>query len=452
MDKLHLSFIGIGAFVIFFISSCGILQKVTEAQNTSRSTWRIIQQDIFEPKCVVCHRSGTSYYTQSRLDLTEEMAYRSLVNVTPNNSVAAIQQLVLLSTISGIEALSKSFLWKKIDPSHADHLKNDQMGSLMPIGNKLLTQGELKFIESWIKAGAPKTGIVANESYLRDTSQPSLNVFIPLETPSNGMQIRLGPFSVSFNFEREFLYYYPLYHTEPIYINRIDLSMRPGTHHFIMYLLPPTSAKPVSHIYRDIRTSSGENNNVLFDIAHNQAHFLFGSQWLRHSSELPAGVAFKIEPGSGFDFNSHYPNYSPESIQGEIYINLYTIQTPQKIAKIFQINNTKIYLPPKTKVILKDETVFNERRYVFQLVSHMHAKGQSFKTFIKGGKQDGKLIYEEYDWQHPTPKHFDPPLILEAGQGLRIETSYYNPTDQDVFFGLKSTDEMMILYGFYYTE
>jgi len=45
---------------------------------------------------------------------------------------------------------------------------------------------------------------------------------------------------------------------------------------------------------------------------------------------------------------------------------------------------------------------------------------------------------------------FDPPLVVKQGEKIRLKTTYNNWTDETITFGLRSTDEMMILFGAYY--
>ena len=75
-----------------------------------------------------------------------------------------------------------------------------------------------------------------------------------------------------------------------------------------------------------------------------------------------------------------------------------------------------------------------------------------FKAFIDGGARSGELVYIAYDWEHPPILELDPPLVLESGQGLRLEATYNNTTSRTLRFGLLSVDEMMILFGAYYVD
>ena len=75
---------------------------------------------------------------------------------------------------------------------------------------------------------------------------------------------------------------------------------------------------------------------------------------------------------------------------------------------------------------------------------------KEFSVIIKGGTRDGELVYWTDDWQHPPIMSYDPPIKLNSGEGLQIITTYDNPLNEAVTFGFRSTDEMMILFGWYY--
>jgi len=88
----------------------------------------------------------------------------------------------------------------------------------------------------------------------------------------------------------------------------------------------------------------------------------------------------------------------------------------------------------------------------FQIFSHAHEHMLEFQVRIVGGNRDGELIYIAYDWEHPPILELDPPLYLDIDQGLELEATYFNWTDDTLEFGLLSEDEMMILFGYYYKE
>ena len=69
---------------------------------------------------------------------------------------------------------------------------------------------------------------------LNDNSMYNPPSFEPLDPPPIGIQYHIGPFDVYPNTEREFLYHVPSLDSD-YYVNRVEMSMSQGTHHFILY-------------------------------------------------------------------------------------------------------------------------------------------------------------------------------------------------------------------------
>jgi len=437
------------------IASCTVNETEPIAGEPT-SSWEVIQSNILEPNYVVCHTAGTSFARESDLILTKDVAYNSLINKTPNNAVAAEDGLKLLES-NGLESLYNSFLWEKIDAPNQEHFYDDHpaYGSIMPLGLPSLTNGELAYIKAWIIAGAPETGFVADISLLDDTDRFELpdNNFVALPLPTSGVQLHLGPFDVRPNFERELYQYQKLGNTEDIFVNRFEITMRQGSHHFILYDFAPGTVLPIENEIRDIRNENNQYNIPTLLSIQNQV-FVFGTQLRNTDFSYPPGVALKIPAGKGFDLNTHYPNYSATTITGELYVNLHTIDPAQVEyeAKELFLNNLNFSLPPHQETMVTSEFIFRERRNIFMLTSHAHQQLKEFRIFIKGGPRDGELVYYTNNWEHPVLLDFDPPLVLEAGEGLSGEAIYDNQTDRTLQFGLLSTEEMMIIFGSYYLD
>ena len=86
--------------------------------------WQVIQQSIFNTKCIMCHTEGASFAEQSGLILTEGNAYEELINAIPTNIHAAEDGLELVGT-EGISSLYSSFLWEKINAPNSEHFYED---------------------------------------------------------------------------------------------------------------------------------------------------------------------------------------------------------------------------------------------------------------------------------------------------------------------------------------
>jgi hypothetical protein len=421
-----------------------------------QATWEVIQTNILAANCTSCHAPGTSVARQSGLVLTAEAAYSQLVNAAPRNPAAASDGLVRVSDKGGLD---QSYLWHKINAEH-DQPGSSGYGETMPPGGPLLTRGELEFIRAWLLAGAPREGVVADPALLADTQRLEAEPFSPPAPPANGLQLHLGPFPVAANFEREVFYYQPLNTAADLFVNRIEVAMRPGSHHFLAYIFPdytPDDVIPQPEVLRDLRDETGsyvdENGEDLFDWRAMQYHQPIAvSQLRRLDYQLPAGVAIRVPAGAGIDLNAHYANYGDQAIEGEAYLNLHLIEPAQvqHEVEIFALSNFDIDLPPGQMITLEKEFRFKKKRHILQLVSHAHDRMVEFRAAVLGGPRDGELVYTSLDWEHAPLIELDPPLVLEEGQGFKITATYDNQTGRRLNFGFTRRDEMMILYGFSY--
>jgi hypothetical protein len=420
------------------------------------STWEQIQRTILNRQCTTCHLTGSSFARQSGLVLQEDVAYEQLVEAAPRNAAAAADGLVRVSSRGGLPGLLRSFLWEKINAEEQDHFYSDHphYGALMPLGQPSLTRGELELIRQWIEAGAPALGVVAAAALLQDTSRYTAPEFVVLEPPEEGIQLHLGPFEVWATDDREFLYYEPLTTAEDLYVKGYEISMRPGSHHFIAYNYPEGGEVPVPQQYRDIRNAQGKHDfavvvevNELFP-----QRFFIGTQTPYVNYRFPPGVALRLPAGSGFDLNAHYVR-SDQVETGEVYANIYTVERDQVevVAEPGNFNNLSIELPPGEITTLRRKFFFEETRHIIQMWSHAHEHMLEFSIQAVGGERDGELLYWTNDWEHPPLLELDPPLTMGAEEGLELITTYNNWTDETIRFGFRGSDEMQFVFFISYS-
>ena len=442
------------------------------SNNELRDTWEIINQDIITPKCASCHYTGSFYSELSDLILEEDVAYEQLNNRAPNNQSANENGLTLLSNEGGLYGLLISYLWEKINVNNEIHFYNEhpQYGEIMPLGGPYLTNGELNFIEDWIWAEAPEIGIVADPLILNDNSVYEPPEFEVLDPPSLGVQYHIGPFEVLSNTEREFLYYVPPLSNE-YYVSRVEMSMAPGSHHFIAYQFSDNTvlSEPEEYTIRDFHLPYATPFDTFMNLtALNEHVFVFGTQWPSWDYSFPDGVALQVDSEYGLDLNPHYFNYTNDTIFGEIYFNIHTslIQDVEHIAGILQLGSNDIYLPPNQETTL--EEVFSTNQIIngmnidvpngatslniFQLFSHAHQLMTRFDILLLHANGEEELLYTALDYQHPPILQLDPPLEIQLGQSLIARATYNNTTDEVVTFGLFSTSEMMLIFGLGYFE
>ena len=342
----------------------------------------------------------------------------------------------------------KLLLW---DPNQAR-----SFGAAMPLGNTSLSVGQLEFIKQWIEAGAPETGEVADAKLLDDTALPAFAPFAPLMPPpaGKGIQVRIEPFQVQPNFERELFVYRSLNNPAPIYVTRMETRMRSNSHHLLLYDFQgttPAAVIPPTDVIRDIRNPDGSLNfaNILPMAYH---VFFGGSMTPTGGYAFPPGVALRLPANAALDFNVHYVNTSAAPIMGEAYANLYTVEPSQvqQVASTINLANLNLQLPPMQRTTVTKTFPFSTTTRVLVLSSHMHKLGERFVIRVSGGARDGEIVYENTDWEHPRVITFDSPIVLQPGEGLTSIITYNNTTPRAVSFGLTSEDEMGIIFGYTY--
>ena len=408
------------------------------------------------------------------------VSYQSLINEYPKNLSATGDGLFRVSTASSSdttahEGLGESFLIEKIDAPSVDHLNNDHpgYGSIMPLGAPYLTNGQIDFIKEWIKEGAPDTNHVADIALFDDIERYDPD-FIPLDVPDNGIQIHLGPFEVLPNQETEFFYYSELNNDNDLYINRVEMEMRSGSHHFILYTYPENFWISIEDsVQRNLRNLDGSYNESVVSIMAYQIFFT-GTQWPQLDVTFPSNVGLRLPTNTVIDQNPHYINYSDEPYLGEVYTNLHFLDSePVHIAEILQLNVIEeLYLPPNDTTTIEKTFMFNdilgvhnvdeetvEIITVLQMFSHAHEKMLEFEVFFidNDPSTEDEQIYYNNDWEHPPINYYGEEYLYEAieilpDEGLRLKASYYNWTNDPLDFGFLSTDEMMILFGYFYIQ
>jgi len=417
-----------------------------------KASFTLMQERILTPTCatVGCHASDKDpSFAQHGLVLTANMAYQNLVNVVPKNSLAKTDGLMRVKPFVSAQSL----LFHKLN-TDASHHAGKQYGNLMPLGSDPLSVGQIEFVRRWIDAGAPREGSVVDATLLDDKT-PSVT-YAPFELLSKpatgqGFQLNLPQFSVTPNFERELFMRRELGNTADVYVNRVQVKMRPNSHHFIAYGYKSLNALPAVDQIRDLRNPDGSANLLTFLSMQNHI-FVAGTQTSTHDYTFPEGAALLIPANTSLDLNAHYVNKTSVAIPGEVSMNMYTIDKSKVVNVVRSLNeaNTSFSLPAGKTTVITTNFIYSKLRTILALTSHTHKLAQKFVIKIKGGTRDGEIVYTNTDWGSPEIVNFKTPIVLKAGEGLTSEVTYNNSTSRTVSFGLTSGDEMNIIFGYYY--
>ena len=442
------------AFILFILFSTYTACKKTDSNinnnNAAKPTFTEIQEKILTPSCAIsgCHASTSdASYAQHGLVLTADVAYNNLINKLSKNADAASLGFNLVKPFDA----DNSFLYHKITCSHQHHSGN--FGAHMPIGGNSLTNGQVELIKRWINTGASKTDASVDLSVLSDVTICKEPVIEPLAPPAagQGFQMKIDPFDVQQNFEREVFVRKNTLNTEVAYVNRIEMRGAPNSHHFVVYAFRNNNSLPTTDVLRDLRYPNGNLNTTTLSEMQNHI-FVGGGTDVNSDFTLPAGVAIRVPTNTPLDLNAHYFNKTAATLTGENYVNFYTVpaSSVQYYAKTLDLNNTGIDINPGERKTFTKTFTFNTLTRIVMLTSHYHKLGEKFEIKISGGASDGEIVYSSTDWEHPLVKSFTPPIELQPGEGLTSVVTYFNNTNKKVGFGLTSEDEMNIIFGYYY--
>ncbi|MBC7922468.1 MAG: hypothetical protein H7Z75_15415 [Ferruginibacter sp.] len=447
--------IGQGLSVGLLISLVGCRSNESEPVNPAETaSFDLLQDRMLTTSCATpgCHASESdATFKQHGLVLTKGSAYPNLVHVLSRNPSALADGLRRVQPYQS----ESSLLYHKLAPDASTHHGGKNYGSPMPLGGQPLPAGQIEFVRRWIEAGAPATGSVVDATLLDDQTPGTPIAFEPLAPPpvGTGYQVKLDRFAVNPDFEREVFVHRAIGNPSEMYVNRIVLRSRPNSHHMVLYDFRDRAVLPPLDQVRDLRNPDNTLNRPTTLTMANHL-FLGGGTQANQDYTLPAGTALKFPANHSIDLNAHYFNKTRTVLYGENYVNLYTTD-PAKVQKIVQeldLGNQSLEITANQRKTFTKSWTFDQPRHVIMLTSHNHRLGEKFIIRIRGGTRDGQVVYESTDWEHPVVKNFTPALVLDKGEGLTSEITYYNPTDRTVRFGLTSDDEMGIIFGYYYED
>lgn len=427
---------------------------------------------IFDNNCTTGCHSGANPDAQLNLSGSVEEVYNEIVNVTPLNPAAVTAEMKLVDP--GYP--ERSFLFAKIagDIDPIDHLI-PAMGGLMPQNQSQLAYEEIELVRQWILYGTDTVSDYVNPQLLSDyyngpTGMARMEPLTPPD-PSEGFQIHYGPFFLNPLEEVEYFYKFDTRLTEAAEVDRVNIVINEFSHHTALYRYYPEADTNFVPGLRPV--------NSIVDAAGVYYSSDIIGQWPNSQDlVLPEGTAFFWHENAVVDLNYHLPNYSTDSIlAGEFYMNVYTNPsgTAQQEMKSFPVyyggsDPSALVLPPGISdsiyTIDQHETDTAYTWYMWSMMAHTHQFGQDYQVWLRNpdgtkgdnvynGHYDATYSFDQgfYDWEHPPFRTFDDELLeVDFSNGLIHEATFSNPTNETVWFGLSTTDEMYVTYLQYVEE
>lgn len=239
---------------------------------------------------------------------------------------------------------------------------------------------------------------------------------------------------------------------EGMFVQRDEVRFTKGSHHVLLYQTPYTSIPTT----REDGEAFDTDENGVFDCSDGATagfsvdKLIAGSQNAEGDAFLsfPEGVAMPVTPGRVLLINVHYINASPEPIEPEVRINLYTIPEAEVVEEgdILFWYNIFIKVDAQSESRARMRCNINSDITLMNIQSHMHARGTGYAAMKLGGEP----FYTNEKWEDVPTKRFDGGMAVSAGTMFDYYCDYKNTGTKDVLQGPRSTDEMCMLIGSYY--
>lgn len=452
------------------VAVCALLLFITSETFSQTSFERV--KTIFDNNCTTGCHSGASPDGQLNLSGSVEAVYVELAGVNPVNPAAGSAGMKLVDP--GYP--ERSFLFAKIsgDIDPVDHLI-PAMGTQMPQNQAQLPYEDIELVRQWILYGADTVSDYVDPQILDDYYNGTMGMarLEPLTPPdtSEGFQIHYGPFFLNPLEEVEYFYKYDTRLSEAKEVDRVNIVINDFSHHTALYRYYPEADTSFAPGLRPV--------NSIVDAAGVYYTSDIIGQWPNSQDlVLPEGTAFFWNENAVVDLNYHLPNYSSDSIlAGEFYMNVYTNPsgTAQQEMKSYPVyyggqDPSQLVLPPgitdSVYTINQFESSNAETWYIWSMMAHTHQFGTDYQVWkrnpdgtkgenVYNGHYDATYSFDQgfYDWEHPPFRTFDDELLeVDFSNGLIHEATFTNPTNETVWFGLSTTDEMYVTYLQYVEE
>jgi hypothetical protein len=412
-------------------------------------TFAAIQEVIFDRHgCTAeaCHGSAQS----GGLDLRPDAAHGELIDVPASG-------LAMPRVYPGDN--DRSYLWLKVAAKTVPG-SVQIAGSPMPIGETTLSEDELELLRLWIKNGAPETGTVLEAEDLVEGCEPEAEPITirPLSPPpaGEGVQVVMPAYDLPAASEREvcIAQYYDLSDQIPaellnergthFRIATSELRQDPQSHHLV---LAHNAGDPPYVGFGEFTCRDGERAGQPCDptdlawcgsglcagetvdatnlrlIADSVQCLTFGppgtfnapvfiAQQAQERKELAEGVYAEVPVRGLWVWNSHAFNLTTRDHRMNARIN-YWFATDTRYRALALASVSKQYdqhVPPYgTETLCADHT-FPQGTRLFNLLSHTHKRGKHF--WVEG--PDGTLIYENFVYNDPVNRYYDPPLEFDS--------------------------------------
>jgi len=311
-----------------------------------------------------------------------------------------------------------------------------------PFANaRLLTTNEMQLISRWVARGTPE----GDRKYLPPT--PTFTQSWQLGPPD---LVVPTPAAYRLNPSTNDTYYnlvLPMKLDRPRFVRAVEFS--------------PGAAGTVHHAFirfdrsgrcRKLASESGSSGFPGIHLP--SGAFSSDSQFLswqpgRRSSDVPAGMAWQLQPGTDVVLQLHLPAVSAAVDVQPTVAFYFTDEPPIRRGYKVRLTSFTFSIPPgATNCVVREEFKVPIATTLVSLLPHAHRLARRVQVSITppGLPTRNLLNIPMWDFEWQTDYNFNPELPIAAGTLLSMEFSYINPNPFPVGYGPNTSDEMAELW------
>ncbi len=266
-----------------------------------------------------------------------------------------------------------------------------------------------------------------------DDPPPDTDSFPP---PDQGVQITSGPIQMAPGQEKTFCVIVDLPTDAELPVVKMAQHNNGTSHHFILFRAGTALDPGVG----DCPAGLFVTHAPIYPGTKSQGPF-----------EMPEGVAITLAKHQTLILQLHLLNPTDHDIVEEELINLYAGPAGAQYQKAGVVggSNYLFQIPPHQMYTATQRCYVTNAMNMFALTSHSHGRTISFdiKANLTSGEAD---IYHNTSWSEPEVGHYTPPLELDGFNWIEFSCTWFNESSNTISYGESGTDEMCIMFGFYY--
>jgi hypothetical protein len=255
----------------------------------------------------------------------------------------------------------------------------------------------------------------------------------------------------------------PAKYTETEYfVTGVDADVSLGTHHLVV-TASDTDVQQEPPLCKD--TGSGQTgggaNFQDFAVDPNPSAVIetlkriaFGGGGGEAKVRFPKGYG-KPMPKGFFESSHHVINTGgdPLGVHGLFHVHAAPADEIDFPMGVLFANALQVDVPPNSDGSVEATMTVPEPVDLVVLTSHAHNYLTRFEMFAyRGGAPSAEPIYVNEDWESPAVSVLDPPLRLEAGDGVMFRCSYRNDTAAKLGWGITNGEMCMPFVMYSYPE